>query len=119
MGLIVEIPSITAVTGTLLFSLGAVGSAMYLFLLYWEGKTSAFHNRSVPAKYVAIIYVVFGGFFALIYLLSFTEHVIPLKIILIGAGWQGMLLGYLNTRRLKDVPKVKNAARKFEENANE
>jgi len=77
MGLIVEIPSITAVTGTLLFSLGAVGSAMYLFLLYWEGKTSAFHNRSVPAKYVAIIYVVFGGFFALIYLLSFPEHVIP------------------------------------------
>jgi hypothetical protein len=123
MGLIVEIPSnlaaVTAWLAALLFGLGAAGSAMYIFVLYLEGKTSVFHNRSVSAEYVASIYILVGGFFALIYILSNEKDVSPFTILLIGAGWQGMLLGYLNTRRLKDVPKVKNTARKFEENANE
>jgi hypothetical protein len=122
MGLIVEIPSIvihpSVVTAPLLFGLGAAGSAIYLFLLYLEGKTSAFHNR-LDWKAVASIYILVGGFVALIYILSFEKDVPLFRIVLIGAGWQGMILGYLNTRRLKDVSKVKNTARKFKENAYE
>jgi hypothetical protein len=95
----INIPTVATNDIILLFLVGIAGAGIYLFVLILQGNMNMLSGKPLHPLAVAGIFLFIGGLVTFVYTVSLEgEETNLLKLLAVGFGWQGVLLGIVSVK---------------------